>query len=175
MSTSTNPVLPSKSKPAKPLNHADLPNLHLHSTATLSPRARILGTHSVTIAAHTVVHPFATLDVTNGPLVLGKACVVWEQVVICAPAAGTTLADAVQLHPAAYVAATHIGQGSIVGAAARTGTRARLGSNVTIAPRGVVDDDALVPASTAVFRLHGLMTSRKTHHTDQHTGTLLAI
>lgn len=74
---------PASSKPNPP--PAQKPLLHIHPTATIADKANISGTHPITISASAIIHPFARLDSSVGPIEIGEAAVVWEKAVVGAP------------------------------------------------------------------------------------------
>ncbi|KAJ8612733.1 hypothetical protein MRB53_037309 [Persea americana] len=139
-----------------------LPQLTLSSTATLSPRATLQGTHPITIGDGAIIHPFAILNAAHAPIVIGAGTIVWERAEIGgsgnpvqspavstnqdAPKADmaqqtTSIGSNVSVHPLSRVdTGAKIGDGAEVavaahvGAGAVVGARCRVGEGEIVAP-----------------------------------------
>lgn len=57
------------------------PNVHVDPTAVIGDKVSLNapGTHSITIGAHAIIHPFVKLHALHGPIVVGTYAVIWEK------------------------------------------------------------------------------------------------
>ncbi|KAK4906240.1 hypothetical protein LTR28_000636, partial [Elasticomyces elasticus] len=70
---STNPSFsPSRRPPSSRPPAPAKPPCTIHPSAVISDRAILTGTHPISIAENTVLHPYARIDSTNGPVELGR-------------------------------------------------------------------------------------------------------
>ncbi|KAL9090638.1 MAG: hypothetical protein Q9159_001885 [Coniocarpon cinnabarinum] len=146
---------------------ADKAQLH---TSTSAP-------HPIIINARCVIHPFARLDSSNGPIALGQRCVIWEKVCIGTPRTLSsrpsssaeqprddeddgeretvrtiTIGDGtiIQAHAQIPGPAT-IGAGCNIGIAAEIGPGVVLGERVTVASGTRVAEGAVIEKGCTVW------------------------
>lgn len=117
----------------------------VHSTALIAGHAVLTGTNLITVGPRAVVHPYARINSTNGPIILGEASVIWEGAVIGAPSGdkssvpsdstkketdagqGVDLGRYVVVECGAVVEAASIGEGTLIEADAKIGKGAVVG------------------------------------------------
>lgn len=68
---------------AGPIKHVQTPTtvttpITVHPSAFVSPKATVTGSYMITVRAESIVHPFAVLDSSVGPIVLGEGCIIWD-------------------------------------------------------------------------------------------------
>lgn len=93
----------------------------INPKAVISEKAALLGTHKITIGPDTVIHPYAKLDATHGPIELGAYCIVAERAIVgltsAAPdPAAVTIGDYVSIETGATVEASQVGKATVIGA-----------------------------------------------------------
>lgn len=113
------------------------PSVNFSSSLTIPKDAALVGTHSITMQAETVIHPRARFDSTRGSILVGRRCVIHERAHLgIAPqdpdnsrTGGVTVGDYVIIEVGAQVEAggTEIGEGSIIQVGSRIGSGARIG------------------------------------------------
>ena len=86
------------------------------------------------IGARAVLHPYAKINSTEGPVIVGEGCVVWEKAVVGLGASdgggdgvGVKLEKNVVVEACAVVEAEVIGEGSVVESFAKVGGGATVG------------------------------------------------
>lgn len=120
-------------------------NLTTHPSTSLSPRATVLGVHTVTLGADTTIHPFAVLDATAGPIRIGARCTVWEKACVAASGPeGLDMGDDVRLLPGAVVGARVVGDGCRIAPHGTVMRGAVLERDVVVAAGAVVPPEAVV-------------------------------
>ena len=109
------------------------------SHVVMADNVYVVGTYPVTISSDTVVHPRARLDAKNGPVNIGRRCIVEERAVVGGggtsqsanmptPEGSVTLGDYVSVETGAVLeAGAVVGQGSVVGARSQIGSGAIIG------------------------------------------------
>jgi len=112
------------------------PPLTIHPTAHIADKASLTGTHRITISASAVIHPFARLASTQGPIDIGEGAVVWERASVGEGKAGdvtittttTVLARNIVVESGAVVeVGVELGEGSVVEVGARVGAGCIIG------------------------------------------------
>jgi dynactin-6 len=105
----------------------------IHPTAIIANHAVLAGTFPITIGAHAVIHPYAKISSTHGPITIGEGCVIWEKVTV-GGAGAVELRRNVVLEACAVVEGGVLGQGCVVEAFGRVvGDGVRLGKGVRVA------------------------------------------
>ncbi|KAK4938773.1 hypothetical protein LTR28_009521 [Elasticomyces elasticus] len=173
---STNPSFsPSKRPPSSRPPAPAKPPCTIHPSAIISDRAILTGTHPISIAENTVLHP------TNGPVELGRGCIVADNAVVGmakreadgAVGAGLVLEDDVVVESGAVVRARVVGRGTVVEVKAVVGQGVVIGEYSKITPLSTVQPNTTLPAYTVV--LQGATTTTITQRTDTSTKTNPAI
>lgn len=96
------------------------PPCEIDARAVISDKAQLIGTHKITIGANAVVHPYAKLDSTSGPVTIGEYCIVFERAVVgvseqsASATEGVTLGASVCINSRAKVEAKSVGNGTSV-------------------------------------------------------------
>lgn len=140
------------------------PTITIDPTANVSDKASLTGTHAITIGLRAIIHPFARLDSSAGPIDIGEAVNVWEKAVVGAPPVDksvkeqvgreTTIAAHASIHPHAIVYAfSNIGAHTDVEVGASIGTGAVLGEHVKIAPCCIIEAGVNLEPYTSVYLL----------------------
>lgn len=130
MSSKRHSILPAvdRSGPKPPVNFS--------TSLTISDNAVLLGSHSITMQAETVIHPRCRIESSVGSVLVGRRCIVQERVHLGAPpdktgkaAGGVSLGDYVLVEAGSVVEAggTEIGEGSVIQVGSRIGSGARIG------------------------------------------------
>jgi carbonic anhydrase/acetyltransferase-like protein (isoleucine patch superfamily) len=118
--------------------------VNLSSSVLLADTAVLTGTDTVTINSESVIHPRAKLESSNGPVTVGRRCIVYERSHIGAAgdtseeaaasksSQAVTLGDYVTVEVGAVIEAgnTVICEGSVIGVGARIGRGAVIGKVV---------------------------------------------
>jgi dynactin-6 len=122
----------STAKPAGPK-----PPVNFSSSLTISEKAVLQGTHSITIQAETVVHPGSKFESSVGSILIGRRCIIHERAHIgalpedldIAKPGGVSLGDYVIIEADVVVESgdTEIGDGSVIQVGCRVGTGAKIG------------------------------------------------
>ncbi len=116
----------------------------MHPTALIAGHAVLTGTNLITVGPKAVVHPYARINSTNGPINLGEASVIWEGAMIGAPSGdknaipsdsmketasgqGVDLGPYVVVESGAVVEAASIGEGTLIEVDAKVGKGAVVG------------------------------------------------
>nr|OQO20141.1 hypothetical protein B0A51_13356 [Rachicladosporium sp. CCFEE 5018] len=141
------------------------PPLKIHSTAIVSERAVLTGSHPITIGERAVIHPFAHLRAEGGSVTIGEYCTIDETAVVGLPAGEggeVVLEKGVAVHSGAVVLGSIIGEGSEIGVKARIGKGATVGQYATVAAAETVEDGGKVGDFGVVFgggrkRVDGLL------------------
>ncbi len=142
---------------------------------TISDGAILTGTHMITIASDTVIHPRAKILSTHGPVTIGRNCILSERSSLGLSTAsasqteGTVIEDGVILEVGAIVEAKSVGEGSLIEINARVGKGAVIGKVCNTCPRAerililivrqhckigplcTVDDSEVVPDYTVIY------------------------
>src|SRR5690606_19985816 len=105
--------------------------------AACSTRAELVG-DDITIGSHSVVHPYAVLDASRGPIKIGSFCIVGDAATVTAPPGGLAIGDHSVLQVKCTVAASSIGEG------------VSIGPKAVIGEGSVVADGAIVQARVEV-------------------------
>jgi dynactin-6 len=130
MSSKRHSILPAvdRSGPKPPVNFS--------TSLTISDNAVLLGSHSITMQAETVIHPRSRIESSVGSVLVGRRCIVQERVHLGAPpdntgkaAGGVSLGDYVLIEAGSVIEAggTEIGEGSVIQVGSRIGSGARIG------------------------------------------------
>lgn len=130
MSSKRHSVLPAvdRSGPKPPVNFS--------TSLTISDNAVLLGIHSITMQAETVIHPRSRIESSVGSVLVGRRCIVQERVHIGAPpndrekgSGGVSLGDYVLVEAGSVVEAggTEIGEGSVIQVGSKIGSGAKIG------------------------------------------------
>ena len=148
------------------------PTAHVADKASLHTSSH--NPHPIIIGAHCVIHPFARLDSSAGPITLGNRCVVWEKAQIGASIATTRRASGAATHTTEKnelqpVRAITVGEGTIIqphaqirapasvgakcsiGVAAAIESGAVLGESVTVASGTPIKEDAILEKGSVIF------------------------
>lgn len=142
--------------------------LSIHPTAIVADRANIGGNYPITIDARAIVHPFARLDSSAGPIEIGEAAVVWEKAMVGATPVPTPNAPAIatqnsepkrtiigafaSIHPHSTVySGSTIGVHASVEVSAIVGARAILGTYAKLSPCTEIGAGVEVKPFTTVF------------------------
>ncbi|KAF4554869.1 Hypothetical protein D9617_3g019380 [Elsinoe fawcettii] len=150
------------SKPSRPVSVAvsappiSKPPCKIDPTATISDKAILVGSHPITIGARTVLHPFAKVDSTNGPVSLGTFCIVSERAAIgpgsqVASGSSVAIEDHVNIETGAVIESNSIGKCSIVGAYAQLDANTQLGKFCKIAPKCTLSRGTALPDFTVLL------------------------
>ncbi|KAI9725933.1 MAG: hypothetical protein M1828_002260 [Chrysothrix sp. TS-e1954] len=133
----------------------------------IAERATLIGKHRVTIAAGAIVHPFACIDSTYGPVEIGERCLIWERAVVGGGSAvgsrkdqteevstRIVLAEDVEIKSGVTVEAgatigahTEIDVGAMVEANATIGEWCRVAPRCTVSHNGRLQDYTIVLGS----------------------------
>ncbi|KAK6402628.1 hypothetical protein LTR95_019049, partial [Oleoguttula sp. CCFEE 5521] len=130
------------------------PPLKIHSTAIVSERAVLTGSHPITIGERAVIHPFAHLRAEGGSVTISEYCTVDETAVVGLPAGESgdiLLEKAVAVHSGAVVMGSRVGEGSEIGVKACIGKGAVVGQYATVAAAEAVEDRGEVGDFEVVF------------------------
>ncbi|UKZ79271.1 hypothetical protein TrVFT333_007021 [Trichoderma virens FT-333] len=132
MSSKRHSILPAvdRSGPKPPVNFS--------TSLTISDNAVLLGIHSITMQAETVIHPRSRIESSAGS-VLG--------------AGGVSLGDYVLIEAGSVVEAggTEIGEGSVIQVGSKIGGGARIGKNCTVSHLSVIASGEVLPDNTVVY------------------------
>ena len=120
------------------------PPVHFSSSITISDNAILLGTHSITIQAESVVHPRCRFDSTRGSVLVGRRCIIHERTQIGAQPAdigtpgigGVVIGDYVVVEVGSTIESgdTEIGEGTVIQVGSRIGSGAKIGKVLTNRP-----------------------------------------
>jgi dynactin-6 len=154
------------------------PPVHFSSSITISEKAVLQGTHSITIQSETVVHPAAKFESTMGSVLVGRRCIIHERAHIGASAedpnvakpGGVSLGDYVIVEVDAVIEAgdTEIGDGALIQVGSRVGAGAKVGKvldrstvfleaatdkqqNCTLTPKSVLKPGEVLPDDTVIY------------------------
>lgn len=113
------------------------PPVHFSSSLTISEKAVLQGTHSITIQSESVVHPAAKLESATGSVLIGRRCIIHERAQIgtspedisIAKPGGVSAGDYVVIEVDAVVESgdTEIGDGTLIQVGSRVGAGAKIG------------------------------------------------
>lgn len=112
------------------------PPVNFSTSLTISDNAVLLGSHSITMQAETVVHPRSRIESSVGSILVGRRCIVQERVHLGAPpdsrekgTGGVSLGDYVLIEAGSVVEAggTEIGEGSVIQVGSKIGGGAKIG------------------------------------------------
>lgn len=155
------------------------PPVNFSSTLTIPKEAALLGTHSITMQAETLIHPRARFDSTAGSILIGRRCIVHERAQVGAEPAsaelakpgGVTLGDYVTVEVGSLIESggTEIGEGTIIQVGSKIGSGAKVGKvchpmpctwgqnliltrqqNCTITSRTVIAPAEVIPDNTVI-------------------------
>ncbi|KAH6608824.1 hypothetical protein Trco_002170 [Trichoderma cornu-damae] len=171
MSSKRHSILPAvdRSGPKPPVNFS--------TSLTISDNAVLLGIHSITMQAETVIHPRSRIESSVGSVLVGRRCIVQERVHIGAPpdnrdkgAGGVSLGDYVLIEAGSVIEAggTEIGEGSIIQVGSKVGSGAKIGKvralrnlgrkaeadanqNCTVSHLSVIANGDVLPDNTVVY------------------------
>jgi carbonic anhydrase/acetyltransferase-like protein (isoleucine patch superfamily) len=113
---------------------------NLHPTSTIANHALLTGHYPITISANTILHPYAKIISSEGPVEIGEGSIVWEKGVVGIMSdqgdgeeKATILGRNVVIETGAVVeAGTSIGEGSVVEGFARVGEGCVVGKVILI-------------------------------------------
>lgn len=113
------------------------PPVNFSSSLTIPKEAVLVGTHSITIQAETLIHPRARFNSTPGSILIGRRCVVHERAQVGAePQAetperggGVALGDYVVVEAGSLVESggTDVGEGTVIQVGSKIGSGAKIG------------------------------------------------
>jgi dynactin-6 len=114
---------------ATPADLAPKPPCTIHTSAVVSEKAQITGSHPVEIGENTVIHPYAKIRSDRGSVKIGRNCTVCEKAVVgIADGEGTVvIGDGVNIETGALVEAAIIGDGTSIEVRAIVGRASVLG------------------------------------------------
>ena len=135
--------------------------LKLDPSAFLSPKATVIGSHTITVLKRAIVHPFATLDSTLGPIEIGEGSIVWEFATL--GVSRPPEVEKMRLNPdedqasgasVNEIVTTTIGRDVAVEAHAVIEAHATLGNNCLVEAGSRVGSRAIVGEVRAIFIRH---------------------
>ncbi|KAF2220869.1 trimeric LpxA-like protein [Elsinoe ampelina] len=126
------------------------PPCKIDPTAIISDKAVLVGTHPITIGSRTVLHPYAKLDSTNGPITLGSNCIISERANVEAQN-DVKVDDHVSIETGALVQSSRIGQCCTISAYALLQTGTQLGQFCKITPKCTLPRGTVLPDFTVVL------------------------
>jgi dynactin-6 len=108
---------------------------NLHPSCTVANHTLLTGHYLITISDHAILHPYAKIISSEGPVEIGKGSAVWEKGVVGIASENgdgeekaTVLGPNVTIETGAIVeAGTVIGEGTVVEGFARIGEGCRIG------------------------------------------------
>lgn len=112
---------------------APKPPTTIAPTAIISETASLTGTHPISLAANSVIHPRAKLVSTYGPVKVGEGCIICEKTSVGIlshgedSTEGVDLGRSVVVEAGAVVEARSVGEGTVVEVGARVGRGAVVG------------------------------------------------
>ncbi|KAF2431639.1 hypothetical protein EJ08DRAFT_171969 [Tothia fuscella] len=112
------------------------PPTSIHPTAIIANHALLIGTHLITIGAHTVIHPYARIISTEGPVTIGDGCVIWEKATV-GMMGGDSSSDGDE-----GVLETKLDDNVVIESCATVGMGAVLGDGCVVEGFGVVEGGA---------------------------------
>ncbi|KAF2460601.1 hypothetical protein BDY21DRAFT_276607, partial [Lineolata rhizophorae] len=138
------------------------PPATIDPTAVVAAHAVLVGTHPIRIGRGAVVHPYARLVSTHGPVDVGDGCIVGERAAIGlgepGAAASAGAADArvalgrnTVVETGAVVEARETGEGAVVEAGARAGPGSVMEAHSKLAPTVRLPAGVRLPAYTVVY------------------------
>ncbi|KAH0526139.1 hypothetical protein TsFJ059_009506 [Trichoderma semiorbis] len=136
------------------------PPVNFSTSLTISDNAVLLGSHSITMQAETVVHPRSRIESSVGSILVGRRCIVQERVHLGAPpdsrekgTGGVSLGDYVLIEAGSVVEAggTEIGEGSVIQVGSKIGGGAKIGKNCTVSHLSVIASGEVLPDNTVVY------------------------
>ncbi|KAK5987738.1 Dynactin subunit 6-like protein [Cladobotryum mycophilum] len=137
------------------------PLVNFSSSLVISENAILLGTHSITIQAESIVHPRSRFESNLGSILIGRRCIIHERCHIGATPedrqnaspGGVTLGDYVLVEVGSVIEAggTEIGEGSVIQVGSRIGSGAKIGKNCTISHMSVIANGEEIPDWTVVY------------------------
>ncbi|CUE89168.1 Hypothetical protein, putative [Bodo saltans] len=113
--------------------------------------------HEITLGQGCVLHPFATIDATNGPIHIGDYCIIEEgaELVVPPPLDATPHKMIVGSHnrfgPRCRVESALIGSGNIFCAKSSTGMMSIIGDHCILAAMARITHDVTLPTETRVL------------------------
>ncbi|KAL7788180.1 trimeric LpxA-like protein [Trichoderma ceciliae] len=155
MSSKRQSILPAvdRSGPKPPVNFS--------TSLTISDNAVLLGIHSITMQAETVVHPRSRVESSVGSVLVGRRCIIQERVHVGAPpdnrdkgtGGGVSLGDYVLIEAGSVIEAggTEIGEGSVIQVGSKIGSGAKIGKNCTVSHLSVIANGDVLPDNTVVY------------------------
>lgn len=113
------------------------PPVNFSSSLTIARDAALVGTHSITIQAETLIHPRVELNSKYGSILIGRRCVIHERGQLgqvpenpdTAQPGGVVLGDYVVVETGSRIdtGGTEIGEGTVVHVGSRIGSGAKIG------------------------------------------------
>jgi len=103
------------------------PICRIDPSAIISDKAIFIGPNSITIAANSVIHPYARLDSTYGPIDVHEYCIISERAAIGPADHPISLDSHTMVDIGAEVMARSIGKASVIGAQAKIDKNAQIG------------------------------------------------
>jgi dynactin 6 len=126
--------------------------------------------HEITLGQGCVLHPFATVDATNGPLHIGDYCIIEEgaEIVVPPPLAqgssdagssssttavgeGTVIGSHNRFGPRCRVESSRVGSGNVFCAHSSAGMMSTIGDHCILAARARITHDVVLPTETRVL------------------------
>jgi dynactin-6 len=102
------------------------PPAKIDPTVIIANHALLTGSYPITIGAHSVIHPYAKIISTNGPVTIGDGCIIWEKGVV-GGAGPVSLGKNVVVETCAAVEGGTLGDGCCIEAFGKVGADAVLG------------------------------------------------
>jgi dynactin-6 len=119
------------------------PPASIDPTAIIANHASLTGSFPITIGAHAVIHPYAKIISTYGPVTIGDGCIIWEKAVV-GGAGPASLAKNVVVETCAVVEGGSLGESSVVEAFGKVGVDAELGRGCRVMTFVEVGEDEKV-------------------------------
>lgn len=127
---------------AAPMEPAAKPTCKIHASAIVANTATIIGTHTVELGEHAVLHPMARITVERANVTIGRRSIICETAVVGGEG-DMHIGDGVVIESGAMVEAMSIGDGTIIRSKVKVGKGATIGKV------------QLVSSDTAVFTDEG--------------------
>jgi dynactin-6 len=129
------------------------PPTKIHPTAIIANHALLTGTYPITIGAGAVIHPYAKIIASEGPVDIGEGCIIWEKAIVGGEGEGAIkLSRNVVIETSALIeAGVVIGENSIIEAQAKVAEGAIIGRCAKIMTFIEVGEDEEIEDYTIVY------------------------
>ncbi|KAF2153892.1 hypothetical protein K461DRAFT_292593 [Myriangium duriaei CBS 260.36] len=151
----------SKERPASPLVQPNAiktakPPCQIDPKAIISEKAILVGVNTVTIGANAVIHPYAKLDSTHGPITVGQFSIVAERATVGLASPHSSpwhihVGDYVSIETGAVVESAVVGQATTVGSFATLEPGSQTGKFCKIAPSTKLANGTILSDYTVLF------------------------